>query len=306
MALSTEKREALCSLFCVIGGYTVTSLANRPLAMLIDGDNAQTEHVAGIIQILNRVGDVSVRRVYGDFSQQSLKRWHDTSLKNNLDLKHHFNNTVNKNSTDSNLMIDAMDLLYEGNLAGFCIVSSDSDYTRLALRIRQSGRFVIGVGRGHTPMAFVKACNAFLYVERIFLADSVQNFQPMSNGKAFSIERILQLPSPTTAQSIGTKRKRSRKKKPIAQVPIVASEASASPATKSLAQFVSLLQDAYSKIGREWVNVESLANMVLQLDPSFSPKAYNASRFTKLLERFPYVIEIRKSPSGKGNQVRIR
>ena len=273
--------------------------------MLIDGDNAQTEHVAGIIQILNRVGDVGVRRVYGDFSQQSLKRWHDTSLKNNLDLKHHFNNTVNKNSTDSNLMIDAMDLLYEGNLSGFCIGSSDSDYTRLALRIRQSGRFVIGVGRGHTPMSFVKACNAFLYVERIFLADSVQNFQPMSNGKAFSIERVLQLPSSTNGLPLAAKKKRSRKKKPIAQTSIVASSTSASLTDKSLAQFVCLVQEAYKKLGQEWVNIESLANAVLQLDPSFSPKAYNASRFTKLLEKFPYVIETRKSPNGKGNQVRI-
>jgi uncharacterized LabA/DUF88 family protein len=277
----------------------VDSLANRPIAMLIDGDNAQTEHVSGIIQMLSKIGDVSIRRVYGDFSQNSLKRWHDASLRNNLALAHHFNNTVNKNSTDSNLMIDAMDLLYEGNLAGFCIVSSDSDYTRLALRIRQSGRFVIGVGRGHTPMSFVKACNAFFYVERLFLADSVQNFQPMSYGKAFSIERVLQLPGLTNNNA--KKRKRNRKKKPIAQTQIVSSSTNG----KSLSQFVSLIQEAYKRIGREWVNVESLANMVLQIDSSFSPKTYNASRFSKLLEKLPYLIEIRKNPGGKGSQVRL-
>jgi hypothetical protein len=279
----------------------VSSLANRPIAMLIDGDNAQTEHVAGILQLLGKIGDVSIRRVYGDFSQQALKRWHDASLRNNLTLAHHFNNTVNKNSTDSNLMIDAMDLLYEGNLSGFCIVSSDSDYTRLALRIRQSGRFVIGVGRGHTPMSFVKACNAFFYVERIFLADSVQNFQPMSHGKAFSIERVLQLHGPANGNYPAKKRKRNRKKKPIAQAQVL----SRSSSEISLAQFVTLIQEAYKRIGQEWVNVESLANMILQIDSTFSPRAYNATRFSKLLEKFPHIIETRKNPSGKGSQVRI-
>ncbi|HTQ37317.1 MAG TPA: NYN domain-containing protein [Steroidobacteraceae bacterium] len=135
------------------------------LAILIDADNANPSIITGLIDEVAKLGRASVRRIYGDWTEPNLKRWKDALLDNSIQPMQQFANTRGKNATDSAMIIDAMDLLYAGNLDGFCIVSSDSDFTRLASRLRESGKWVYGFGEKKTPSAFVRACDRFIYTE---------------------------------------------------------------------------------------------------------------------------------------------
>ncbi len=139
--------------------------SSATLAILIDADNASPAIVKGLIDEVARFGRATVRRIYGNWTEPNLKSWKDALLDNSIQPMQQFANTKGKNSTDSALIIDAMDLLYAGNVDGFCIVSSDSDFTRLASRLRESGKWVYGFGEKKTPSAFVRACDRFIYTE---------------------------------------------------------------------------------------------------------------------------------------------
>lgn len=135
------------------------------LAVLIDADNAPPTIVEGLMTEVAKYGTASVKRIYGDWTQPGLKRWKETLLEHSILPIQQFGYTKGKNATDSAMIIDAMDLLYSGNFDGFCIVSSDSDFTRLASRIREAGLLVYGFGEQKTPDAFVSACDKFIYTE---------------------------------------------------------------------------------------------------------------------------------------------
>ena len=138
---------------------------NIKLAILIDAENAQASIVDGLIAEVANYGTASVKRIYGDWTGPGLKGWKDVLLRHSIQPIQQFLYTKGKNSTDSAMIIDAMDLLYTGKFDGFCIVSSDSDFTRLASRIRESGLLVYGFGEKKTPAAFVSACDRFIYTE---------------------------------------------------------------------------------------------------------------------------------------------
>jgi uncharacterized protein (TIGR00288 family) len=135
------------------------------LAVLIDADNTSAKLVTEMLEELASFGTLTVKRAYGDWTNPHLNGWRDVLLGNAISPQQQFAYTVGKNATDSALIIDAMDLLYSGNVDGFAIVSSDSDFTPLATRLREAGRRVIGVGRRKTPKAFVEACERFVYLE---------------------------------------------------------------------------------------------------------------------------------------------
>jgi uncharacterized LabA/DUF88 family protein len=135
------------------------------LAVLIDADNAQASIVDGLLAEVANYGTASVKRIYGDWTQPGLKTWKEVLLEHSIQPMQQFAYTKGKNATDSAMIIDAMDLLYTGNFDGYCIVSSDSDFTRLASRIRESGLTVYGFGEKKTPSAFVSACDKFIYTE---------------------------------------------------------------------------------------------------------------------------------------------
>lgn len=135
------------------------------LAVLIDADNAQSSIVAGLFSEIAKYGIASVKRIYGDWTNQNLKGWKDVLLEYSIIPVQQFRYTIGKNSTDSAMIIDAMDLIYTENLDGFCIVSSDSDFTRLAARIREQGLTAYGFGEQKTPKPFVAACDKFIYTE---------------------------------------------------------------------------------------------------------------------------------------------
>ncbi|GAB6908530.1 conserved hypothetical protein [Desulfosarcina cetonica] len=139
--------------------------ANLPLAVLIDADNANPSIVEGLLTEVAKLGTASVKRIYGDWTTPNLSSWKSVLLEYAIQPIQQFRYTSGKNATDSAMIIDAMDLLYTGNFSGFCLVSSDSDFTRLAARIRESGKWVYGFGERKTPRAFVSACDRFIYTE---------------------------------------------------------------------------------------------------------------------------------------------
>lgn len=142
-------------------------IKTQKIALLVDGDNAQAKIIDLILEEASKYGKVTIRRVYGDWTTQHMNHW--KSLLNEMAFNpiQKFSYTSGKNSTDSALIIDAMDILHDNLVDGFCIVSSDSDYTGLAKRIREDGIFVMGIGEQKTPNAFVKSCEIFTYVENL-------------------------------------------------------------------------------------------------------------------------------------------
>lgn len=148
--------------------------SNATLAVLIDADNAQASIIEGLLAEIAKFGVASVKRIYGDWTTPNLGQWKTTLLEHSIQPIQQFRYTTGKNATDSAMIIDAMDLLYTNNFDGFCIVSSDSDFTRLASRIRESGKRVYGFGEKKTPQPFVAACDRFVYTEVFSLKTDAQ------------------------------------------------------------------------------------------------------------------------------------
>lgn len=146
---------------------------NEKLAVLIDADNAQASVIQELLAEVSRYGTATIKRAYGDWTTQNLKGWKEVLHKLAIQPIQQFAYTTGKNSTDASLIIDAMDVLHSGSVDGFCLVSSDSDFTRLATRIREAGRVVYGFGERKTPEPFVAACDKFIYTE-ILRSEPVQ------------------------------------------------------------------------------------------------------------------------------------
>ncbi len=146
----------------------------KRLAVLIDADNSQSQIIEGLLDEIAQYGVASVKRIYGDWTGTQLKGWKNLLLEHGIHPMQQFAYTTGKNATDTAMIIDAMDLLYTKNFDGFCIVSSDSDFTRLASRIRESGLMVYGFGEQKTPKAFMSACDKFTYTENLRLDKTVR------------------------------------------------------------------------------------------------------------------------------------
>ena len=152
----------------------MSEITNSRIAMLIDGDNAMPKLIALILSEASKFGKVTIRRVYGDWTQQSMNGWKNVLNENAISPIQKFSYTSGKNSTDSALIIDAMDILHGNLVDGFCIVSSDSDYTGLAKRIREAGIFVLGIGEQKTPKAFVHSCDNFTFCETLLAEEEAE------------------------------------------------------------------------------------------------------------------------------------
>lgn len=135
------------------------------LAVLIDGDNIPSSHLKEMMEEIAKYGNPTIRRIYGDWTKPNLGKWKNVLLEHAITPIQQYAYTTGKNATDSAMIIDAMDLLYSGKVNGFCLVSSDSDFTRLATRLREAGMLVIGIGEKKTPNPFIAACDKFVYIE---------------------------------------------------------------------------------------------------------------------------------------------
>ena len=163
-----------------------TARTDVRLGVLIDADNTSGAHAGAILEELARFGVPTVKRAYGDWTTQHLAGWKEALLEHAIQPMQQFANTRGKNSTDSALIIDAMDLLYGGNLDAFALVSSDSDFTRLATRLREAGKLVVGLGRRTTPPALIAACDRFVFLEVITEAPT----EPAADDEAGEVTQL--------------------------------------------------------------------------------------------------------------------
>jgi uncharacterized LabA/DUF88 family protein len=152
-------------------------------AVLIDADNVPYSNVKGMLEEIAKYGTPTFKRIYGDWTKPNTSGWKAVLLENAITPIQQYGYTVGKNATDSAMIIDAMDILYSGRVDGFCIVSSDSDFTRLATRLREAGMKVIGIGERKTPQPFITACDKFIYIEILANDDAIPESKTKKQGK---------------------------------------------------------------------------------------------------------------------------
>jgi uncharacterized LabA/DUF88 family protein len=233
------------------------------LAVLIDADNASADLIEPLLKEMAKYGTVHVKRIYGDWTRPHLTQWKDKLNKFAIQPIQQFTYTQGKNSTDSALIIDAMDLLYTENFDGFCIVSSDSDFTRLASRIREAGLVVYGFGEKKTPEAFVSACDRFVYTEILKHTESSVEYH--------SIESKLNGEDKSAAF-----------KKASDQVTATTEDQK----LKANKKLVKLLKDAYEAIADEdeWIHLGPFGTQLTKLSPSFDPRNYSYKKLSSLVQ----------------------
>src|SRR6056300_2065011 len=161
---------------------------NVNLAVLIDGDNIPSAYMKEMMEEIAKYGNPTIKRIYGDWTKPNLSKWKNVLLENAIQPIQQYGYTSGKNATDSAMIIDAMDILYSGKVNGFCLVSSDSDFTRLATRLREAGMQVIGIGEKKTPNPFIVACDKFIYLE-ILRKQSEGKADPKESNKS-SFDKI--------------------------------------------------------------------------------------------------------------------
>jgi uncharacterized LabA/DUF88 family protein/Fe-S-cluster formation regulator IscX/YfhJ len=236
------------------------------LAVLIDADNVPYHNVKGVMEEIAKYGTPTFKRIYGDWTKPTVSGWKKVLLENAITPIQQYSYTTGKNSSDSALIIDAMDILYSGKVDGFCIVSSDSDFTRLATRLREAGMKVFGIGQKKTPNPFIVACDKFIYMEIIPLYEETAAEEPMANE------------SP--------KRTASPKEKP--------SVAKLNKETIKL--IASTINDLADENG--WAFLGDVGNLLLKKQPDFDPRNYGFLKLTPLIKSLPQ-FEVDKKETDK-------
>ena len=236
------------------------------LAVLIDAENISPRIAQRLFEEIATLGEASVRRIYGDFSEERLKGWAQILSDHAIIPQQNFALTVGKNGSDIALVIDAMDLLHSGRFAGFCLVSSDSDFTRLAARIREHGLDVFGFGEAKTPKSFRQACKRFVLTEN-----------------------LLPRPEPATPAATGR---------------AAAGAAAAPPSPRRPAHATAMVRRAIAQLEDEdgWVHLGGLGSRLLAMDPEFDPRTYGCAKLTTLIEQAGG-FEVRR---GGGMSVQVR
>jgi uncharacterized LabA/DUF88 family protein len=233
------------------------------LAVLIDADNVPYSNVKGVMEEIAKYGTPTFKRIYGDWTKPTVSGWKNVLLENAITPIQQYSYTSGKNSSDSALIIDAMDILYSGKVDGFCIVSSDSDFTRLATRLREAGMKVFGIGQKKTPNPFIVACDKFIYMEIIPLFEAEEE----------------------AAAAVKTK---ATPHKPKALVDKLNKE--------TLKLIASTINDLADENG--WAFLGDVGNLVLKKQPNFDPRNYGFQKLTPLIKSLPQ-FEIDKRETDK-------
>lgn len=225
------------------------------LAVLIDADNVSYQYIKPIMEEIAVYGVPTIKRIYADWTRQNMNGWKSVILDHAISPIQQFNYTTGKNSSDSALIIDAMDILYTEQLDGFCLVSSDSDFTKLAVRLRESGKIVLGFGEQKTPNAFIAACNRFLYLE--ILEDNYEETTPTTNTNLADshIEPVKEKPS----------------KKGI------------KPLDKATQRLIHNSIDAIAD-DSGWAFLADVGNVISKTDPSFDSRNFGYSKLSHLID----------------------
>ena len=238
------------------------------LAVLIDGDNIPSGYVKEMMEEIAKYGNPTIKRIYGDWTNPKLSKWKSILLENAITPVQQYGYTTGKNSTDSSMIIDAMDILYSEKVNGFCLVSSDSDFTRLATRLREAGMNVIGIGEKKTPPPFIVACDKFIYIEI--------------------------LKSQSAAEQSGSSEIKSSLKDDIDKI-----------TQKEIRLIASTISDLADEDG--WAFLGDVGNLLQKKQPNFDSRNYgyqNLSRLIKSMKKFD--MEKRESPKGRTKLIYVK
>lgn len=223
------------------------------LAVLIDADNVPYSNIRGVMEEITKYGTPTFKRIYGDWTKPTVSGWKNLLLENAITPIQQYSYTQGKNSSDSALIIDAMDILYSGKVDGFCIISSDSDFTRLATRLREAGMKVIGIGQRKTPRPFMVACDKFIYMEII----------PLAEAEA-------------VAEEEDKKRSRTKPKATFEKLN-----------RETLKLISATIDDLADENG--WAFLGDVGNMLLKKQPNFDPRNYGFNKLTQLINSIPQI-----------------
>jgi uncharacterized LabA/DUF88 family protein len=239
------------------------------LAVLIDGDNIPSAYIKEMMEEIAKYGNPTVKRIYGDWTKPNLSKWKNLLLQNAITPIQQYGYTTGKNATDSAMIIDAMDLLYSEKVNGFCLVSSDSDFTRLATRLREAGMNVIGIGEKKTPEPFIVACDRFIYIE--ILKKEVENDN-------------------TPNQPKGTKQVKNQVDKITPKV------------IKLIASTISDLADDDG-----WAFLGDVGSLLMKKQPNFDSRNYGFEKLTPLINSInKFEIEQRENSKGRTKLIYVK
>ena len=224
------------------------------LAVLIDADNIPYSNIKGMLDEIAKFGNPTIKRIYGDWTKPTVSGWKQPLLEHAITPIQQYSYTTGKNATDSAMIIDAMDILHSEKVDGFCLVSSDSDFTRLAVRLRESGMFVIGIGEKKTPSPFIVACDKFIYIEILGNPEVQQNVvssSTVTDTKSSNIE----------------------------------------PVNKKLIQ---LLKNTILDLADDdgWAYLGEVGNLIIKKRPDFDPRNYGFPKLTPLIKSQKKIFEI--------------
>ena len=238
------------------------------LAVLFDADNVPYSHVQAMLNEIAKYGVPTIKRIYGDWTKPALGGWKSVLLENAITPIQQYSYTTGKNATDSAMIIDAMDILHSDKVDGFCIISSDSDFTRLATRLRESSMFVIGMGERKTPRPFIVSCDKFIYIENLGNDDEESAPQKPENKE---------------------EAKPAQPKEKISNAVI-----------KLLRQTIDDLAD-----DNDWVSLAEVGSLIMKKRPDFDPRNYGFQKLTPLIESCPKYFEIEKRKAENSHVVHV-
>jgi len=241
------------------------------LAVLIDADNVPYSNVKGVMEEIAKYGTPTFKRIYGDWTKPTVSGWKNVLLENAITPIQQYSYTSGKNSSDSALIIDAMDILYSGKVDGFCIISSDSDFTRLATRLREAGMKVFGIGQKKTPNPFIVACDKFIYMEIIPVFESGETETPITKTSK---------PAPKAAAVDKVNK-------------------------ETIKLIAATINDLADENG--WAFLGDVGNLVLKKQPNFDPRNYGFLKLTPLIKSIPqFEIDTRETEKGGTKLIFIR
>ena len=252
------------------------TLNDLRLAVLIDADNIPYSNVKGMLEEIAKYVTPTYKRIYGDWTKPTVAGWKSVLLENAITPIQQYSYTKGKNSTDSALIIDGMDILYSGKVDGFCIVSSDSDFTRLATRLREAGMKVIGIGERKTPHPFIVSCDKFIYLE--IIASSTTVLEPAPEVKKRGKPQV--------------KKQKSEENGPQAALYIV---------KRLIASSITDLADENG-----WAYLGDVGNLILKKQPDFDPRNFGFPKLTPLIRSLDFEIDERESGQNNTKHIYIR
>ena len=261
----------------------LTGSTAAPVAVLIDADNVAADMLDAVLAEAARFGRPTIRRVYGNWTGTELQGWKKLLHEHALQPVQQFAYVPGKNATDTALIIDAMDLLHGGQAEVFCLVSSDSDYTRLAMRLRESGKTVVGMGRAQTPKSLIKACDRFIALDT--LAQGKQKAHAAARAEGPRGQEGGRRPAGRTA---GGERNGGGKPLPKEAVELLRGA----------------VEDAEGEDG--WADVGAVGNILYANNPDFDPRQYGKRQLVALLDSLRGEFEVKRPPEGQRGQTRVR